>query len=183
MLKLLKFIFFNFVLPLSDVGTDFSTFLSLKDDGQAWWANLTLSWMFVPVIIRLATFIYQLPATIRKLCDSEGRVKCEVVCGVMLAFFKEVIVHLPFCLPLYNLYLANKLRKLRYGMEAFDASDSAKVEAILSEVAKCSFLESYFEAGGQATLQLIIILSTGQASTSQKISIVLSLLSLAWGAS
>ena len=139
MFQLLKFILFNCVLPGSDVGTDFSTFLSLLSDGQAWWAGLTLGWMFVPVIIRLATFLYQLPATIRKLCDSEGRVMCKVMGGVMLAFFKEVIVHLPFCLPLYNLYLANNLRKLRYGMEAFDASNSAKVEAILSEVAESSF--------------------------------------------
>ena len=169
-------------MPLSDVGTDFSTFLSLLSDGQAWWAGLTLGWMFVPVIIRLATFIY---LSIRNMCgsDSEGRGISEVKCGVMLSFFKGVIVHLPFCLPLYSLYLANKLRKLRYGKTNFDASNSAKVEAILSEVAKSSFLESYFEAGGQATLQLIIILSTGQASISQQISIVLSLLSLAWGAS
>ena len=68
-------------------------------------------------------------------------------------------------------------------MEEFDASNSAKVEAILNEVAKSSFLESYFEAGGEATLQLIIIFSTGQASGSQQISIVVSLLSLTWGAS
>ena len=166
-------------MPVSDVGTDFSTFLSLEGDGQAWWAALTLGWMFVPVTIRLATFIY---LSIRNMCDSdsEGRVTSEGKCEVPLSFFKGVIVHLPFCLPLYNLY--NKLRKLRYGLEAFYASNSAEVESILNDVAECSFLESYFDAGGQATLQLIIILSTGQASISQKISIVLSLLSLAWGA-
>ena len=180
MFQLLKFILFNCGLPLGDVVTDFKTFLSLKDNGQAWWAYLTLAWMFVPVIIRLTTFIN---LNIRNMWDSDSDSEGQVTSGLMLAFFKEVIVHLPFCLPLYNLYLANKLRKLRYGKDKFEASNSAKVEAILSEVAECSFLESYFEAGGQASLQLIIILSTGQASTSQKISIVLSLLSLAWGAS
>ena len=199
MFQLLKFISLNFVLPISDVATDFSTFLTQEDNGQVWWGYLTLGWMFMPVLIRLMTFIYNFPSTIRKLTrklsdndsdntsDSDSERVChgtsEVISNVVLLFFKKVLLHLPFCLPLHNLYLAYKLLKLSYGMPAFVASNSAKVEVILSEVAECSFLESYFEAGGQATLQLIIILSTGQASTSQQISIVLSLLSLAWGAS
>ena len=61
------------------------------------------------------------------------------MCGVILAFFKDMIVHLPFCLPLYNLYLAANLGMLRYGLEEFDARNSANVEAILSEVAESSF--------------------------------------------
>ena len=106
MFQLLKFIFFNTGLPFGDVATDFSTRQTLKEDDQAFWAGLTLGWMFVPVIIRLATFLYQLPATISKLSDSDSecRVMCEVMCGVMLAFFRNVLLHLPFCLPLYNLY-------------------------------------------------------------------------------
>ena len=183
MFQLLKFFIFNCGLPLIDVGTDFKTFLTLWSDGQAWWASLTLGWMFVPVIIRLIVFIYHLPSTIRNMSDIEDRLTSELMCEVMFYFIKKVLFRLPFCLPLYNFYLINKLRKLRYGIAAFDPINSAKVEAILSEVAESSFLESYFEAGGQATLQLIIILSTGQSSTSQQFSIVLSLFSLAWGAS
>ena len=97
----------------------------------------------------------------------------------MLKALKKVILNIPFFLPIYNLYLAYKLRRLRYGTEGFNASNSAWVETILCEVAECNFFESYFEA----TLQLIIIFSTGQASTMQQISSVLSLLSLALGAS
>ena len=178
-LQLLIFILFNSALPLSNVGSDFSTFLTLEDDGQAWWAKLTLVQMFVPVLIRLTTFIVLIFISIRKICDSEGRVTSEV----MLKALKKVILNIPFFLPIYNLYLAYKLRRLRYGMEGFNTSNSARVETILCEVAECSFLESYFDAGGQAILQLIIIFSTGQASTMQQISIVLSLLSLAWGVS
>ena len=158
------------------------TAMTIEDDRHAWWATLTLGWMFVPALIRLATYIY---FSVMNMFNCGSPVTSEKKCSCCCCpvFFNTVLIHLPFCLPIYNVHLAFQLRYLRYGMNSFDARDSARVEEILSEVAASSFLESYFEAGGQATLQLIIIFSTGQASFSQQISIVMSLLTLALGAS
>ena len=77
----------------------------------------------------LTTFIVLIFLSIRNICDSEGRVTSEV----MLKALKKVILNIPFFLPIYNLYQAYKLRRLRYGTEGFNASNSARVETILCE--------------------------------------------------
>ena len=65
----------------------------------------------------------------------------------------------------------------------FDSTNSARVEAILTAVAFAGFYESYFEAGPQSVTQLVIILSTGNMSITQIISIIISVFSLSWAAS
>ena len=133
-LEILLFIFFNVLLNGTDITTDFLTFLDLQPI-NTWWAGLTLSWMFFPILAQIIIFIVE---NIKALW--KGR-KVE-----KHGHFKHIFFHFPFFLPLRNLFLAYRLYKL--GVEP---KNSAKVEAINREAAKACLHESYFEAGGQAT--------------------------------
>ena len=57
MIALCKFIFFNVILGLSDVSTDFITFLDLSNDDHPLWAALTASWMTTPFCIHAFIFL------------------------------------------------------------------------------------------------------------------------------
>ena len=62
MLAILKFITFNTILPLFDMGTDIRAFF-LYLSAVAYhpnWAALTLVWIVVPFVLHLIKFIYHL---------------------------------------------------------------------------------------------------------------------------
>ena len=139
MLDILKFITFNCVLPLFDMGTDVrAVFLYLF--GVAYhpnWAALTLMWILVPFVLHLVKFLYHLLAKTGE------------------ADWKDLLLHIPFVLPLRNLWLAYRLYELNFGMSTFDTKDWAEVEAIQKMVAKDGLSESFFESGPQASECLI----------------------------
>ena len=56
MIKILKFIFFNVVLGLTDVTSDLATFFTLVEDHPLW-AILTASWMVTPFLVHATTFL------------------------------------------------------------------------------------------------------------------------------
>ena len=57
--KLIKFLFFNVILPLFDIGTDVHTFITyLFYDNNPNWAYLTLLWIFNPFLVYLGKFAY-----------------------------------------------------------------------------------------------------------------------------
>ena len=87
-------------------------------------------------------------------------------------------------IPLKNCYRANYQLgfELDFGL-GWDGKDWARAEEILQEVAKASQWESYYEAGPQASQQLMIGFSTGRFRPGIVFSIIVSLLSLSWGAS
>ena len=101
------------------------------------WAALTLMWILVPFVLHLLKFLYHLLAKTGK------------------ADWKDLLLHIPFVLPLRNLYLAFRLYKLNFGMSNFDTKDWAEVEAIQKMVAKDGLSESFFESGPQASGCLI----------------------------
>ena len=119
----------------------------------------------VPLLLHLVKFFYQLYTD----CDQ--------------ADWKDVFNHIPFVRPLRNAYLAYKLHKMRFGYADFNPKNWAEVEAIQREVAKTGLTENYFESGPQSVQQLVISFSTGKFSASIVIGIVVSILSLSWGAS
>ena len=164
--RLAKFSFFNTFLLALDIGTDLKIFLVLwfYEDHPAW-AALTLFWIWVPFLIHLMKFFYQLYTDPR---DGD---------------FKDVLCHIPLVHPLYNGYLAYKLNKMRFGYKDFDFKKWPEVEAVQRDIAKAGLSENFFEAGPQSVQQLVIGCSTGRFSPSVIIGIVTSLLSLAWGAS
>ena len=56
MIKILKFLFFNVVMGLTDMSSDLATFFTLVDDHPLW-AVLTASWMITPFLIQALTFL------------------------------------------------------------------------------------------------------------------------------
>ena len=134
MLDILKFITFNCILPLFDMGTDVrAVFLYLF--GVAYhpnWAVLTLVWIVVPFLLHLVKFLYHLLAKTGE------------------ASWRDLFLHIPFVLPFRNLYYAYLLHKLGFGSPNFESKNWAAVEAIQNEVARDGLSESYFESGPQA---------------------------------
>ena len=162
-LKLFKFLFFNVILPLFDVGTDVQAFiLYLFYDNHPSWAYLTLFWIFNPFFVHLFKFAFVLYS--KKKAD-----------------WYNLFLHFPFVIPFKNCKLAFELHKLNFGEAG--GKDWEEVEKIQREVARTSLSESFFEAGPQASQQLVIGFSTGQFRWNIILSIVISLFSLSWGAS
>ena len=134
MLAILKFITFNTILPLFDMGTDIRAFF-LYMSAVAYhpnWAALTLVWIVVPFVLHLIKFLYHLLAKTGE------------------ASLRDLFLHIPFVLPIRNLYYAYKLHQLGFGMPNFESKNWAAVEAIQNEVARDGLSESYFESGPQA---------------------------------
>ena len=126
--SILKFIFFNSVLPFLDVFTDFKAFVFYLSLEHVNWAALTVTWIVVPFAIHLVKFLYQFAKT-RK------------------AEWCDLILHIPFVLPLRNLYYARRLYRLDFGTDYFDPKNWPKVEEIQRVVAKDGLSECYFESG------------------------------------
>ena len=129
--RILKFILFNSALPALDVGTDVKAFLFYLSLDHLNWATLTATWIFVPFCFHLAKFLFQFAKT-RKV----GREECW-----------DLFLHIPFVLPLRNLYYALRLWDLDFGTDDFDPEDWPTVEEIQRTVAKDGLSECYFESG------------------------------------
>ena len=172
MFALLQFLFFNVGLNGTDVITDFLTFLTFNADGShPHYAAISLFWMLVPFTMQLGKYIGAKWTWYRNKQDSYNN------------DITKVLVQVPFILPLRNLYLAYKLHKLGYGGAGLSATATAASEAILQEVAQAGLYESYFEAGPQAVTQAVIIFCTGNVSTTQIVSIAISIVTLSLGGS
>ena len=168
---LMRFLFCHVVLPGCDMVTDFLTFLSLSEPHPKW-SLLTLGWMFMPLAIQLNIFISgKLRAFLCRSCYGKD-VKQDKLSKVML--------HLPFLRPIYNTWQAYRLHQLGYGTPH---SNHQRVEAILREVAVAGQYEQYYESGPQAVSQLIFGLSTGEMSSTQVISVCVSIFSNTFGSS
>ena len=80
-----------------------------------------------------------------------GYATCRELAG---GFYSEAATHLPFVLPIHNLWRAKMLNDINYGKHTFRMRDSAKVETILSDAGKGSAAESTYEAGPQSVTQV-----------------------------
>ena len=160
------FLLINCVLNMADMVTDLLTCKYLFDNHQPHWALLTLLWMLTPFFLHLIIFI----TNAKKSRGTERSVT-----------FPMVFLHLPFVTPLRNLYLFEKL--WRTGYPYHDSDRSKDVESILYDVGLASFYESFCEAGPQSVTTFIIFLCTGRISKTQIVSLLISLVSLTWGAS
>ena len=126
--SILKFIFFNSVLPTLDVVTDIKAFLFYLSLEHVNWAILTITWIVVPFAIHLVKFLYHFAKTKK-------------------AEWRNLFLHIPLILPLRNLYSAYQLHELGFGREDFDPRNWPAVEKIQAQVAKDGLSESYFESG------------------------------------
>ena len=122
------------------MGTDFRTFffyLSVASFHPNW-AMLTLGWILVPFFLHVCKFLHHLVTT--------GEAK-----------WKELLLHVPFVLPLRKAFFARKLNKLGFGKSnsgyyypAEERGRLKSIEEIQKQVAKDGLSESYFESGPQA---------------------------------
>ena len=189
MLAVLRFLFFNSGMSSSDVVTDLLNALNLLPDNPRM-AGLTTFWMFFPFLVALAIYLFKKGSGQRECCTSWREVMWE--------FWTEAGSHLPFVSSLHNAWRTWRLHKLKYGMSDFKMSNHKEVEEILDAAGRVSQGESNYEAGPQAVtqvssidyfildifyFQLVIMLTTGQWSYIQVISLIMSVLSLSWGAS
>ena len=113
---------FNTVVPFTDVGTDYFTFLDLLRDGHIMWATLTFVVMWNPFLIHLGVFLFGLLQN--KIYGSEFEAAQKV---------KDIAYHLPFVLPFKNLFTAARLGLMQFGSSAFDNSNWELVEQIQHE--------------------------------------------------
>ena len=145
MWPILRFVFFNVLLPKLDVVTDFLNFLTLLPY-HPHWAFLSLTWMFTSFLVHAAIFFYN---------KSTGKCKPSLTWREFASgFYKEAVMHLPFVATCHNILRAKRLFDLNYGTDDFKMKDSKEVEAILIEACRSSHGESTFEAGPQAVTQV-----------------------------
>ena len=167
--KIGLFVVFNSLLPGSDVGTDFITCIDLFHQGHKLWACMTLFFMWNPFIVHSIFVVF-------KFCKHNSRFDAKKE-------LKELIFLFPLVTPIKNLYYAFKLYKLRFGMKDFESKNAGRVEEIQHQIGSAGMFESFLESGPQSVVQIKIVLSTGHISDAQKISIPISILSLAWASS
>jgi hypothetical protein len=136
------------------------------------WATLTLCLTFNPLFIHIAICIYNFYNAKRSTGNFDW--KDEV---------KKLAIHFPLVLPIKNAWGGWKLFRMRYGTEKFDSKNSRKAEEILNEAGMVNIYESFTESGPQSITQLVIVLSTGDISTTQMVSMSISIFSLAWASS
>ena len=98
------------------------------------WAALTLLWIVIPFFVHEAKFVYHL------------------IFRTGEADWKDLLLHIPFVLPLKNFHHAYRLFRMSFGIEEgwfwvtrlgmgpFNSKDWAAVEEIQWEAAKAKFL-------------------------------------------
>ena len=87
---------------------------------------------------------------------------------------KKVFIHIPFAVPIKNLYNGYLLYQVGFGTAEF--KDHKTVEKIQHEAGMNGMQESFNEA----IVQLVIIFSTGHISYAQMTSVSFSIFSLSW---
>ena len=145
MFAVLRFLFFNVALSTTDVGTDFFTFLELLVDNPRW-ACLTLTWTFMPFVVRLLFYLYKKAFGMCKTCATFSEEMSE--------FYKEAGCHLPFVSSMHNIWRGKRLHELKFGTKEFKMKDHKEVEELLDEAGRCSQGESNYEAGPQSVTQV-----------------------------
>ena len=159
MLAVLRFLFFNVALSTTDVGTDFSTFLELLVDNPLW-ACLTLVWTVMPFLVRTAIFLYKKAAG---KCEA-----CATCTDLMVEFYEEAGVHLPFVSSLHNIWRARRLYQLKFGTAKFEMKDHKEVEKLLDEAGRTSQGEVNYEAGPQSVTQVLNLRSKKHSHRNHK---------------
>ena len=159
----------NSVLPFTDVGTDLLTSIGLASDGHYKWAFLTFIVMWNPFFLHLGIFLYDLVTGKMQRSREEVLRRLIAVCW-----------HIPFALPVKNVFRTMRLHTLKFGRPDFVESDWKEVEECQHEAWLDSMYESFTEAGLQSVTQLVIICCTGEISLAQYVSIPISLLNLSW---
>ena len=75
------------------------------------------------------------------------------VLNLLVEFYEEAGVHLPFVSSLHNIWRARRLYQLKFGTAKFEMKDHKEVERILYQAGRTSEGESNYEAGPQSVVK------------------------------
>ena len=152
----------NAAVPTIDMATDLVNAIDLINHGHNNWGMASLLVIFIPFVMKLGMLTPEL---------FKGNTKSRQL--VSLAFA------IPFVNPIKQLLLGVGLALL----DPCKKKNSKHIEDIKRDSSQHSFYESILEAGPQLLLQCHIVLSTGQISTPQAISMASSVFTLTLAAS
>ena len=152
----------NAAVPSIDMATDLVNAIDLINHGHIYWGMASLLIIFIPFAMKLGMLM---PDFVR------GNRRLRQVASLVFA--------VPFVNPVKQLLLGIRLAFL----DPSKKKNSKHIEDIKRDSSQSSFYESILEAGPQLLLQCHIVLSTGQISTLQVVSMASSVLTLTLAAS
>ena len=152
----------NAGIPTVDMSTDLITALSLIADGHFYWGVSSICFMFLPFAMKLGMLM------------SEG-----LKGNAKMRHLVSLILSIPFVNPLKQTLMALRLALI----DPAKKRNRKKIEAVVKDASLNSLYEAILEAGPQLLIQWHIVLSTGEISTIQAISMCSSLFTLTLAAS
>ena len=152
----------NAALPTIDMTTDFLTAIHLIGQGHVYWGISSILFMFLPFAMKV------------------GMLVSESILGKAgVRHFASVLLSIPFVNPLKQTLMAIRLAML----DPTKKKNAKEIEAVVKDASLNSLYEAILEAGPQLLIQMHIVLSTGEISSIQAISMASSLLTLTLAAS
>ena len=147
----------NAGIPTIDMATDLITALSLIVNGHIYWGLSSISFMFLPFAMKLGMLISE---------SLKGNAQMRHVVSLILS--------IPFINPLKQTLMALRLALI----DPAKKRNRKKIEAVVKDASLNSLYEAILEAGPQLLIQSHIVLSIGEISTIQAISMCSSLFTL-----
>ena len=152
----------NAAVPSFDMVTDFLTGLNLISKGHVWWGLATILCMFLPFAMKVGMLISE-----------------SIMGKARLRHLASVVLSIPFVNPLKQTLMAIRLAML----DPTKKKNTKKIEAVVKDASLNSLYEAILEAGPQILIQMHVVLSTGEISTIQAISMGSSLFTITLAAS
>ena len=152
----------NAALPKVDMTTDLITAVEFINKGHLFWGLSSILCMFLPFSMKFGMLISE---------SIKGNARRRHIASLFLG--------IPFVNPLKQTLMAVRLALL----DPAKKQDKRKIEAVVKDASLNSLYEAVLEAGPQLLIQMHIVLSTGEISLVQALSMVSSLLTLALAAS
>ena len=152
----------NAAVPSFDMVTDFLTGLNLISKGHVWWGLATILCMFLPFAMKVGMLISE-----------------SIMGKARLRHLASVVLSIPFVNPLKQTLMAIRLAML----DPTKKKNTKEIEAVVKDASLNSLYEAILEAGPQILIQMHIVLSTGEISTIQAISMGSSLFTITLAAS
>ena len=147
----------NAAVPSLDMATDLVNAIDLINHGHINWGSASLLLIFLPFLMKVGMVA---PVLLRGKTNKRHNA--------------SLVFSLPFVNPIKQLLLGIRLALLNLTKK----NKSKQIEDIKRDSSQTSFYESILEAGPQLLLQCHIVLSTGQISNLQAVSMTSSVLTL-----
>ena len=152
----------NAALPTIDMATDLITAVKFINKGHLFWGLSIILCMFLPFSMKFGMLISE---------SIKGNARRRHIASLFLG--------IPFVNPLKQTMMAARLALL----DPAKKQDKRQIEAVVKDASLNSLYEAVLEAGPQLLIQMHIVLSTGEISPVQALSMMSSLITLSLAAS